>query len=130
MLEASPRWNRQRMAVLEAADYELRRLFAVLYLISYSSALIYMGGWLRFNLLELPVSPLTYSSMISLVLTALAGVLCAATLPAVAVALSVERMIKRRIAMTSQRVSISRGSGRTAVLSLPHSGCMRREVNG
>ncbi len=122
MLEASPRWNRQRMAVLEAADFELRRMFAVLYLISSTSALIYMVGWLRFNLLDLPVGPLTYSSMISLVLTALAGVLCAAMLPAIAVALSVERLLQRRIVLPGQGVSKSKGPRRTAELSLPHFG--------
>lgn len=97
MLEASPRWNRQRLAVLEAADFELKRLFAVLYFISSASALIYIVGWLRFNLLDLPAGPLSYGSVVALILTAIAGVLQAAMLPAVAVALGVERLLQRRI---------------------------------
>jgi hypothetical protein len=97
VLEASPRWNRQRLAVLEAADFDLKRLFAVLYLVSSTSALIYMVGWLRFNFLDLPEGPLSNGSMIALALTSIAGVLQAAMLPAVAVALGVERLMQRRI---------------------------------
>lgn len=103
MLEASPRWNRQRLAVLEAADFELKRLFAVLYLVSSTSALIYMVGWLRFNLFELPVAPLSNGSILALTLTALAGLLQAAMLPAVAVALGVERLLQRRIGCLDPR---------------------------
>lgn len=103
MLEASPRWNRQRLAVLEATDFELKRLFAVLYLISSTSALIYMVGWLRFNLFDLPVGPLSNGSIMALALTAIAGLIQAAMLPAVAVALGVERLLQRRIGYLGRR---------------------------
>lgn len=105
MLEASSRWNRQRLAVLEAADFDLKRAFAVMYLVSSTSALIYMVGWLRFNLLDLPDGPLSYGSLIALALTALAGALHAVLLPAIAVALGVERLLQRRIRRLDQGLS-------------------------
>jgi hypothetical protein len=120
VLEASPRWNRQRLAVLEAADFELKRLFAVLYFISSTSALIYMAGWLRFNLLDLPEGPLSYGSIIALTLTAMAGVLQAAMLPAVAVALGVERLLQRRIGHLGQREARLKGHRLLEVQSLPN----------
>ena len=97
VLEASPRWNRQRLAVLEAADFDLKRLFAVLYLISSTSALIYLAGWLRFNILDLPDGPPTCSAMIALGLTAIAGIFQVALLPAMGVALGAEHLMQRRL---------------------------------
>lgn len=98
MLEASPRWNRQRLAVLEAVDFDLKRPFAVVFLISSTSSLIYMVGWMRFNLLDLPEGPLSCVSMIALAATSTCGILQAAMLPAVAVAIGVERLLQRRMA--------------------------------
>ena len=97
MLEASPRWNRQRMAVLEAVDFDLKRAFSVLYFVSATCAGIYMAGWLRLNLLDFPVAPFTYHSALMIGLTVAAGVLFAVLLPAIAVALGVERRLQRRM---------------------------------
>jgi hypothetical protein len=111
VLEGSLRWNRQRLAALEAADFELRRLFAVLYLISSTSALIYMAGWLRFNILDLPDGPPTYSVMIGLGMTSLAGILHVALLPAIGVCLGVELLMQRRVRRFDEETASNIGAG-------------------
>lgn len=98
MLEASPRWNRQRLAVLEAVNHELKRMFSILYVLSATSASVYMAGWLCFNVLSLSTGQLPYSIIVTSMLTAFAGALHAALLPAIAIALCVENVIKNRIA--------------------------------
>jgi hypothetical protein len=97
VLEASPRWNRQRLAVLEAVDFDLKRAFSVLYFVSATCASIYMAGWLRMNLLALPVAPFSLHSALTIGASAAAGVLFAVLLPAIAVALGVERRLQRRM---------------------------------
>lgn len=97
MLEASPRWNRQRLAVLEAVNHELKRLFSILYVLSATSASVYMAGWLCFNMISLSIDQLPYTILITSILTAVAGVLHAALLPAIAIALCVENVIQNRI---------------------------------
>jgi len=97
VLEASPRWNRQRLAVLEAVNHELKRLFSILYVLSATSASVYMAGWLCFNMISLSIDQLPYTILITSILTAVAGVLHAALLPAIAIALCVENVIQNRI---------------------------------
>lgn len=97
MLEASPRWNRQRLAVLEAVDFDLKRVFSVLYFVSATSAGIYMAGWLRFNLMDPPVTPFSYQSVLAIGLSVTAGALFAVLIPAIAVAVGVERRLHRRL---------------------------------
>lgn len=97
MLEASPRWNRQRLAVLEAVEFDLKRMFSVLYFSSVACAAVYMAGWLRFNLLDLPVGPVSLHTALTLGLTAVAGLLFALLLPTIVVAAGIERKLQRRI---------------------------------
>ncbi|TQD35581.1 hypothetical protein ACTTAK_13930 [Rhodobacter capsulatus] len=97
MLEVSPRWTRQRLAVLEAVDCDLKRAFSVLYFVSGTSAGIYMAGWFRMNLLAFPVTPFSLNSALTIGVSAAAGVLFALLLPAIAVALGVERRLLRRM---------------------------------
>lgn len=97
MLEASPRWNRQRLAVLEAVEFDLNRMFSVLYFSSAACAAIYMAGWLRFNLLDLPVGPLSFHEAFTIGLTALAGLVFALLLPTIVFAAGIERRLQRRI---------------------------------
>lgn len=124
MLEASPRWNRQRLATLEAVDFEIRRLFSGLYFISGTSASIYVAGWLRFNILDLPAGPLTYFTIFAVFLTVLAGVLHALTLPAIALALGVERLLQRRIGKMDRTLLKAKGNFPSEVQCLPN-GTMR-----
>jgi hypothetical protein len=105
VLEASPRWNRQRMAVLEAVDFDLKRVFSVLYFVSATSAGIYMAGWLRFNLMELPVAPFTYQSVLTVGLSVIAGALFALLLPAIALAIGVEHRLRRRMRQLDKKAS-------------------------
>jgi hypothetical protein len=85
------------MAVREAADFELKQLFSIIYAISMISAGIYMAGWLWLNLAELPNGPLTYHVAVTLGVTTIAGALHALLLPAVMVALGAERIMQRRL---------------------------------
>lgn len=120
MLEASPRWNRQRLAVMEATDFELKRLFAVLYFISVASALIYIVGRLRFNILDLPAGPLTHYTIFAVFLTVLAGALHALTLPAIALALGVERLLQRRMGKMDRSLVEAQGNFPAEVQCLPN----------
>jgi hypothetical protein len=97
VLEASPRWNRQRLAVLEAVEFDLKRMFSVLYFSSVACAAVYMVGWIRFNLLDLPVAPLSFHTAFTIGLTALAALFFALLLPTIVVAAAIERRLQRRI---------------------------------
>ena len=120
MLEASPRWNRQRLAVLEAVDFDLKRVFSVLYFVSATSAGIYMAGWLRLNLMELPVAPLSYQSAATIGLSVTAGTLFALLLPAIALALGVERRLQRRLRQLDKKTSATATHRLIAVQALPN----------
>lgn len=119
MLEASPRWNRQRLAVLEAVEFDLKRVFSVLYFVSATSAGIYMAGWLRLNLMELPVAPFSYQSAATIGLSVTAGTLFALLLPAIALALGVERRLHRRLRQLDKKASATAKHRLIAVQSLP-----------
>jgi hypothetical protein len=97
VLEASSRWNRQRLAVLEAAEFDLKRMFSLLYFSSVACAAVYMAGWLRFNLLDLPAGHLSSYSAFTVGLTALAGLLFALLLPMMILAAGIERKLQLRI---------------------------------
>lgn len=120
MLEASPRWNRQRLAVLEAVDFDLKRVFSVLYFISATCAGIYMAGWLRLNLMELPVAPFSFQSAITIGLSVTAGALFALLLPATALALGVERRLHRRLRQLDKKASATTTHRLIAVQALPN----------
>lgn len=120
MLEASPRWNRQRLAVLEAVDFDLKRVFSVLYLVSATCAGIYMAGWLRLNLMELPVAPFTYQSVLTVGLSVTAGALFALLLPATALALGVERKLQRRLRQLDKNTNATAKHRLIAVHALPN----------
>ena len=120
MLEASPRWNRQRLAVLEAVDFDLKRAFSVLYFISASCAGIYMAGWLRLNLMELPAAPFSYHSAITIGLSVTAGALFALLLPAIAVAVGVERRLHRRMRQLDKTDGATGKHRLIAVQALPN----------
>lgn len=120
MLEASPRWNRQRLAVLEAVDFDLKRIFSVLYFSSAACAAVYMAGWLRFNLLEIPVGPLSFHSALTLGLTAVAGLLFALLLPTIIVAAGIERKLQRRIRRFDPKAGLSTKHRLIAVQALPN----------
>jgi hypothetical protein len=120
VLEASPRWNRQRLAVLEAVDFDLKRAFSVLYFVSATCAGIYMAGWLRMNLLALPVAPFSLHSALTIRAFAAAGVLFAVLLPAIAVALGVERRLQRRMRQMDKAAVVTSKHRLIAVQSLPN----------
>ena len=120
MLEASPRWNRQRLAVLEAVDFDLKRVFSVLYFVSATSAGIYMAGWLRLNLMELPVAPFSYQSAAIIGLSVTAGMLFALLLPAIALALGVERRLQRRLRQLDKKTIATATHRLIAVQALPN----------
>lgn len=120
MLEASPRWNRQRMAVLEAVDFDLKRAFSVLYFVSATCACIYMAGWLRLNLMELPAAPFSYQSSITVGLSVIAGALFALLLPAIALALGIERRLYRRLRQLDSKASATAKHRLIAVQALPN----------
>jgi hypothetical protein len=119
VLEASPRWNRQRLAVLEAVDFDLRRMFSVLYLFSATCAAIYITGWLRFNLMDLPVGPMSLHTVFSVCLTAIAGVLYALLLPATLLSLLVERALQRRMRLLDQKKGAAAKHRLIAMQALP-----------
>ena len=120
MLEASPRWNRQRLAVLEAVAFDLKRAFSVLYFISATCAGIYMAGWLRLNLMELPVAPFSYQSAATIGLSVTAGTLFALLLPAIALALGVERKLQRRLRQLDKNTNATAKHRLIAVQALPN----------
>lgn len=120
MLEASPRWNRQRLAVLEAVEFDLNRIFSVLYFSSAACAAVYIAGWLRFNLLEIPVGPLSFHSALTLGLTAVAGLLFALLLPTIIVAAGIERKLQRRIRRFDPKAGLSTKHRLIAVQALPN----------
>ena len=120
MLEASPRWNRQRLAVLQAVDFDLKRAFSALYFISATCAGIYMAGWLRLNLMDLPVAPVSYQSALTIGLSATSGALFALLLPAIAVALGVERRMHRRMRQLDKRAYAAGKHRLIAVQALPN----------
>lgn len=120
MLEASPQWNRQRLAVLEAVDFDLKRAFSVLYFISATCAGIYMAGWLRLNLMELPAAPFSYQSAITIGLSVTAGALFALLLPAIALALGIERRLHSRLRQLDKKTSATAKHRLIAVQALPN----------
>lgn len=120
MLEASPRWNRQRMAVLEAVEFDLKRVFSVLYFVSATSAGIYIAGWLRLNLMELPVAPFSYQSAATIGLSVTAGTLFALLLPAIALAIGVERRLHRRMRQLDKTAHATGNHRLIAVQALPN----------
>ena len=120
MLEASPRWNRQRLAVLEAVAFDLKRAFSALYFISATCAGIYMAGWLRLNLMELPVAPFSYQSAATIGLSVTAGTLFALLLPAIALALGVERKLQRRLRQLDKNTNATAKHRLIAVQALPN----------
>jgi len=119
VLEASPRWNRQRLAVLEAVAFDLKRAFSALYFISATCAGIYMAGWLRLNLMELP-APFSFQSAITIGLSVTAGSLFALLLPAIALALSIERRLHRRLRQLDKKASATTKHRLIAVQALPN----------
>jgi hypothetical protein len=127
VLEASPRWNRQRLAVLEAVELDLQRMFSVLYMSSAACAAVYMAGWLRFNLLDLPVGPLSFHTALTLGLTAFAGLLFALLLPTIVVAAGIERKLQRRIRRLDPKAGSSIKHRLIAVQALPN---LQEEVGG
>ena len=120
VLEASPRWNRQRLAVLEAVEFDLKRVFSVLYFSSVACAAIYMAEWLRFNLLDLPVGPVSFHTALTLGLTAVAGILFALLLPTIVVAAGIERKLQRRIRRFDSKAGSSTTHRLIAVQALPN----------
>ncbi len=108
------------MAVLEAVDFDLKRAFSVLYFVSATSAGIYMAGWLRFNLMELRIAPLSHQSALIVWLSATSGALFALLLPAIAVALGVEHRLQRRMRQLDKSTSVSAKLGSIAVQALPN----------
>jgi hypothetical protein len=130
VLEASPRWNRQRLAVLEAVDFDLKRAFSVLYLVSATCAGIYMAGWLRFNLMELPAAPFSYQSAITIGLPVTAGALFALLLPATALALGVELRLHRRMRQLDKKASATAKHRLIAVQALPNLQEARGGIHG
>jgi hypothetical protein len=120
VLEASPRWNRQRLAVLEAVELDLKRMFSVLYFSSVACAAVYMAGWLRFNLLDLPVGPLSFHSALTLGLTAVAGLLFALLLPTILVAFGIERRLQRRMRRFDPKAGSTAKHRLIAVQALPN----------
>ena len=127
MLEASPRWNRQRLAVLEAVELDLKRAFSVLYFVSATSAGIYMAGWLRFNLMEPPVTPFSYQSVLTIGLSVTAGALFAVLLPAIAVAVGVERRLHRRLRQLDKKTS---GTAKHHLIGVPALPNLREGTGG
>jgi hypothetical protein len=85
------------LAVLEAVEFDLKRMFSVLYFSSVACAAVYMAGWLRFNLLNLPAGPLSFYSAFTVGLTGLAGLLFALLLPMMILAAGIERKLQLRI---------------------------------
>lgn len=120
MLEASPRWNRQRSAVLEAVELDLKRMFSVLYFSSVACAAVYMAGWLRFNLLDLPVAPLSLYTVFTVGLTAVAGLIFALLLPTIVVAVSIERRLQRRIRRLDPKAGSTTKHRLIALQALPN----------
>lgn len=107
MLEASPRWNRQRLAVLEAVELDLNRMFSVLYFSSVACAVVYMAGWLRFNLLDLPVGPLSFHSALTVGVTALAGLIFALLLPTMILAAGIQHKLQLRIRRLEPKAQVT-----------------------
>jgi hypothetical protein len=130
MLEASPQWNRQRLAVLEAVDLDLKRAFSVLYLVSATCAGIYMAGWLRLNLMELPVAPVSHESALTIGLSATSGALFALLLPAIALALGVELRLHRRMRQMDKKASATAKHRLIAVQALPNLQEARGGIHG
>lgn len=120
MLEASPRWNRQRSAVLEAVEFDLKRMFSVLYFSSVACAAVYMAGWLRFNLLDLPAGPLSFHTTLTLGFTAVAGLLFALLLPTIVLAAGIERKLQRRIRRFGPKAGSTTKHRLIAVQALPN----------
>ena len=127
MLEASPRWNRQRLAVLEAVEFDMNRMFSVLYFSSVACAAIYMAGWLRFNLLDLPEAPLSLHAAFTIGLTALAGLFFALLLPTIVVAAGIERRLQRRMRQFDPKTGSTAKHRLIAVQALPN---LQEEVGG
>jgi hypothetical protein len=108
------------MAVLEAVDFDLKRAFSVLYFVSATCAGIYMAGWLRLNLLAFPAAPFSLHSALTLGVSAAAGLLFAVSLPAIAVALGVERRLRRRMRQLDKVVVSTSKHRLIAVQALPN----------
>lgn len=79
-----------------------------------------MAGWLRFNLLDLPVGPLSYHTDLTLGLTAVAGLLFALLLPTMVVAAGIERKLQRRIRRFDPKTSATSKHRFIAVQALPN----------
>lgn len=66
-----------------------------------------MAGWLRFNLLDLPVGPVSFHTAITLGLTAVAGLLFALLLPTIVVAAGIERKLQLRIRRLDSKAHVT-----------------------
>lgn len=121
------------MAVLEAANNELKCAFSLLYHITTAFALIYMVGWVYLNILEVSNGLISLGKPIAGVLTALAGIAHAAMLPAVLVALGVEHLLQRRINQSKLAIADPKDQSLPCLtllaFSYPSSGYKMREAH-
>lgn len=120
MLQPSPRWDRQAQAVLEIAHSELKPTFSVLYYFSMTSSVVYMVGWLNFNLWELPAAPMSLHTIFVIGLTAVAGIFLVLTLPTTLVVFGIDRRLNRRIRRLDQTVGTTGKHRLIAVQALPN----------
>jgi hypothetical protein len=104
VLQPSPRWDRQAQAVLETAYDDLKSAFSVLYYFSVTCSVVYMVGWLSFNLGDLPVAPMSRHTMFMIGLTAVAGIFHVLTLPTTLVVFGIDRRLNRRMRRLDQAV--------------------------
>jgi hypothetical protein len=120
VLQPSPRWDRQAQAVLEIAYRELKPTFSVLYYFSMTCSVVYMVGWLSFNLWELPAAPMSLHTMFMIGLTAVAGVFLVLTLPTTLFVFGMEHRLNRRIRRLDQTVGTTGKHRLIAVQALPN----------
>ncbi|MBL9057581.1 MAG: hypothetical protein JNJ84_15045 [Rhodobacteraceae bacterium] len=120
MLETSPRWDRHVQAALETAYNELKPVFSVLYYFSVTCSVVYMVGWLNFNLGELPVAPMSLHTMVMIGLTAVAGILFVLMLPMSLIAFGIDRRLSQRIRRLDQTVGKIGKHRLIAVQALPN----------
>lgn len=119
MLETSPRWDRHVQAALETAYDDLKPVFSVLYYFSVTCSAVYMVGWLNFNLGELPAAPMSFHTIITIGLTAVAGILFILVLPMLLIAFGIDRRLSQRIRRLDQIVGTAGKHRLIAVQSLP-----------
>lgn len=120
MLETSPRWDRHVQAALETAYDDLKPVFSVLYYFSVTCSAVYMVGWLNFNLGELPAAPMSFHTIITIGLTAVAGILFILMLPMLLIAFGIDRRLSQRIRRLDQTVGTAGKHRLIAVQSLPN----------